>query len=244
MNENFLVLLGLGNTARAEGKSLVEQIDAVLPQTQCTQCDFDGCMPYAEAIAKGEAEINQCPPGGQVGVDALAELLGREVLPFNETHGETKPKRIAIVDEKACIGCTLCIQVCPVDAFVGSSKVMTQVIAEECTGCDLCLPVCPVDCIDMIESKSITEIPQSDYSQFNEALYKRQVQERAIRDNSRNRFEFHKVRIERNKRERDELLKSKMIALKEKMAKDKSQKEKINAAMQRVNNSKAKNEIK
>lgn len=244
MNENFLVLLGLGNTARAEGKSLVEQIDAVLPQTQCTQCDFDGCMPYAEAIAKGEAEINQCPPGGQVGVDALAELLGREVLPFNETHGETKPKRIAIVDEKACIGCTLCIQACPVDAFVGSSKVMTQVIAEECTGCDLCLPVCPVDCIDMIESKSITEIPQSDYSQFNEALYKRQVQERAIRDNSRNRFEFHKVRIERNKRERDELLKSKMISLKEKMAKDQSQKEKINAAMQRVNNSKAKNEIK
>jgi len=244
MNENFLVLLGLGNTAKAEGKSLVEQIDAVLPQTQCTQCDFDGCMPYAEAIAKGEAEINQCPPGGQVGVDALAELLGREVLPLNETHGETKPKRIAIVDEKACIGCTLCIQACPVDAFVGSSKVMTQVIAEECTGCDLCLPVCPVDCIDMIESKSITEISQSDYSQFNEALYKRQVQERAIRDNSRNRFEFHKVRIERNKRERNELLKSRMIALKEKMAKDKSQKEKINAAMQRVNNSKAKNEIK
>ena len=130
------------------------------------------------------------------------------------------------------------------DAFLGSSKVMTQVIAEECTGCDLCLPVCPVDCIDMIESKSITEIPQSDSSQFNKALYKRQVQERAIRDNSRNRFEFHKVRIERNKRERDELLKSKMIALKEKMAKDKSQKEKINAAMQRVNNSKEKNEIK
>ena len=159
MNENYLILLGLGNDAKAEGKSLAEQIDAVLPQTQCTQCDFDGCKPYSEAIVSGEAEINQCPPGGQDGVDALAELLGRQSLPLNETHGETKPRRVAIVDEKACIGCTLCIKACPVDAFVGSSKVMTQVIAKECTGCDLCLPVCPVDCIDMIESLSLQKIP-------------------------------------------------------------------------------------
>jgi len=244
MNENFLVLLGLGNTAKAEGKSLVGQIDAILPQTQCTQCDFDSCKPYAEAIATGEAEINQCPPGGQDGVDALAELLGREALPLNEAHGETKPRRIAVVDEKVCIGCTLCIQACPVDAFVGSSKVMTQVIAEECTGCDLCLPVCPVDCIDMVESKPIEEIVQSDNSQRIEALNKRQVQERAIRDNSRSRFEFHLSRIERNKRERDDLLKSKMITLKEKMAKDKALKEKINAALERVKKSKEKNETK
>ena len=101
MNENFLVLLGLGNTAKAEGKSLVGQIDAVLPQTQCTQCDFDGCKPYAEAIAAGEAEINQCPPGGQDGINALAELLGRETLPLNKAHGETKPRRINIDRQEA-----------------------------------------------------------------------------------------------------------------------------------------------
>ena len=241
MNENFLVLLGLGNTAKAEGKSLVGQIDAVLPQTQCTQCDFDGCKPYAEAIAAGEAEINQCPPGGQDGINALAELLGHKALPLNEAHGETKPRRIAVDDEKVCIGCTLCIKVCPVDAFVGSSKIMTQVIAEECTGYDLCLPVCPVDCIDMVESKSIEERAST---KQNESLNNRQVQERAIRDNWRSRFEFHQLRIERNKQERDELLKSKMIALKEKMAKDKSQKEKIDAAISRVNASKVDNEAK
>jgi electron transport complex protein RnfB len=241
MNENFLVLLGLGSTAKAEGKSLIGQIDAVLPQTQCTQCDFDGCRPYAEAIVSGEAEINQCPPGGQNGVNALAEILGREALPLNEAHGETKPRRVAVVDEKVCIGCTLCIQACPVDAFVGSSKVMTQVIAKECTGCDLCLPVCPVDCIDMVEPELIDK---SDNAQQKEAIKDKQERERAIRDNWRNRFEFHQSRIERNKRERDELLKSKMIALKEKMAKDKAQKEKINAAMQRIKNAKEKNETK
>ena len=241
MNENFLVLLGLGSTAKAEGKSLIGQIDAVLPQTQCTQCDFDGCRPYAEAIVSGEAEINQCPPGGQNGVNALAEILGREALPLNEAHGETKPRRVALVDEKVCIGCTLCIQACPVDAFVGSSKVMTQVIAKECTGCDLCLPVCPVDCIDMVEPELIDK---SDNTQQKEAINDKQERERAIRDNWRNRFEFHQSRIERNKRERDELLKSKMIALKEKMAKDKAQKEKINAAMQRIKNAKEKNETK
>ena len=241
MNENFLVLLGLGSTAKAEGKSLIGQIDAVLPQTQCTQCDFDGCRPYAEAIVSGEAEINQCPPGGQNGVNALAEILGREALPLNEAHGETKPRRVALVDEKVCIGCTLCIQACPVDAFVGSSKVMTQVIAKECTGCDLCLPVCPVDCINMVEPELIDK---SDNTQQKEAINDKQERERAIRDNWRNRFEFHQSRLERNKRERDELLKSKMIALKEKMAKDKAQKEKINAAMQRIKNAKEKNETK
>jgi len=154
---SFLALLlglGLGYAAiryQVKGNPLVEQINAILPQTQCGQCEFPGCRPYAEAIASGEAEINQCPPGGQEGVDALAELLNVETLSLNQEHGETKPKRVAVVDEKVCIGCTLCIQACPVDAFVGSSKVMTTVIAEECTGCDLCLPVCPVDCIDMVE---------------------------------------------------------------------------------------------
>ncbi len=132
---------------KVEGNPLVDQIDAILPQTQCGQCDYPGCRPYAEAIASGKAPINQCPPGGQEGVDALAELLDVETLTLNQEHGETKPDHVVYVDEQVCIGCTLCIQACPVDAFVGASKVMTTVIARECTGCDLCIPVCPVDCI-------------------------------------------------------------------------------------------------
>ena len=119
MNENYLILLGLGNDAKSEGKSLAEQIDAVLPQTQCTQCDFDGCKPYSEAIVSGEAEINQCPPGGQDGVDALAELLGRQTLKLNECHAEIKTMIITIVAEKACMIYTLCIKACPLHAFVG-----------------------------------------------------------------------------------------------------------------------------
>ena len=165
----LLLGLGLGYAAiryQVKDNPLVEQINAILPQTQCGQCDFPGCRPYAEAIASGEAEINQCPPGGQEGVDALAELLNVETLSLNQEHGETKPKRVAVVDEKVCIGCTLCIQACPVDAFVGSSKVMTTVIAEECTGCDLCLPVCPVDCIDMIEIKSTIRTYVPDISEL------------------------------------------------------------------------------
>lgn len=133
------------------GNPLVNQIDNILPQTQCGQCDFVGCRPYAQAIAKGEAQINQCPPGGQEGVDALAELLGVETLPLNKEFGENKTDHVVYVDEQVCIGCTLCIQACPVDAFVGSSKVMTSVIEDECTGCDLCIPVCPVDCIHVKE---------------------------------------------------------------------------------------------
>lgn len=138
---------------KVKGDPLVDQIDAILPQTQCGQCNFPGCRPYAEALAKGEAQINQCPPGGQEGIDALADLLDLEVLVLNLEHGETKPDHVVYVDEKLCIGCTLCIQACPVDAFVGASKVMTSVIAKECTGCDLCIPVCPVDCIYVRELK-------------------------------------------------------------------------------------------
>ena len=132
---------------KVDGNPLADQIDALLPQTQCGQCGFAGCRPYAEAIAKREAQINQCPPGGQDGVDALAELLGVETLLLNEEFGENTTDHVVYVDEQVCIGCTLCIQACPVDAFVGASKVMTTVIEDECTGCDLCIPVCPVDCI-------------------------------------------------------------------------------------------------
>ena len=154
----FALLLGLilGFSAKkfkVKGNPLVEQINSILPQTQCGQCTYAGCKPYAEAIAKGEAKINQCPPGGQEGVDALAELLNLDTLPLNEEHGETKPKHVVEIDEELCIGCTLCIQACPVDAILGASKVMTTVIASECTGCDLCIPVCPVDCIYLIDLK-------------------------------------------------------------------------------------------
>ena len=143
----------LGYTAirfRVEGDPVANQINAILPQTQCGQCGFAGCRPYAEAIAAGEAEINQCPPGGEAGIRALADLLGRDVIPLNEVHGEHKDKMVAVIDEQICIGCTLCIQACPVDAILGASKQMHTVIEAECTGCELCVAPCPVDCIDMV----------------------------------------------------------------------------------------------
>ena len=154
--------LGLGWAARrfhVDSDPVVDRIDAILPQTQCGQCNYPGCRPYAEAIAAGEAEINQCPPGGEAGIRALAELLGVEPLPLNPEHGQEQPRRVAVIDEAACIGCTLCIQACPVDAIVGASKQMHTVIEDECTGCDLCLPPCPVDCIEMvIEAPSLEEL--------------------------------------------------------------------------------------
>lgn len=130
--------------------SLVDRINALLPQTQCTQCGFSGCRPYAEAIAEQRAEINQCPPGGVRGITALAQLLDRSVIPLNPLHGDEKPRRLAQIDEGHCIGCTLCIQACPVDAIIGAPKQMHIVISDYCTGCDLCVTPCPVDCIEMI----------------------------------------------------------------------------------------------
>jgi electron transport complex protein RnfB len=147
--------LGLGWAAirfRVKSDPLVERIDALLPQTQCGQCNFPGCRPYAEAISRDQADINQCPPGGEAGIRALADLLGREPKPLNPDNGEEKPKTVVLIDESRCIGCTLCIQACPVDAIVGAAKLMHTVIRSECTGCDLCLPPCPVDCIDIIEA--------------------------------------------------------------------------------------------
>ncbi|MEN3373692.1 electron transport complex subunit RsxB [Dechloromonas sp. ZS-1] len=130
---------------KVEGDPLVEKIEAILPQTQCGQCGYPGCKPYAEAIANGD-EINKCPPGGMEGVQRLADLLGREVKPLD---AEEKPKAVAIIDENTCIGCTLCIQACPVDAIVGAAKQMHTIISQQCTGCELCLPPCPVECISM-----------------------------------------------------------------------------------------------
>jgi Na+-translocating ferredoxin:NAD+ oxidoreductase subunit B len=132
------------------GPTLADSIDALLPQTQCTKCGYEGCRPYAEAIAEGAAEINQCPPGGATGIAQLARLLGRPALRLNPENGIEQPLRVAIIDEALCIGCTLCIPACPVDAIVGAPKRMHSVIASRCTGCDLCLPPCPMDCIRMI----------------------------------------------------------------------------------------------
>ena len=129
---------------------LASQIDALLPQTQCTRCGYPACRPYAEAIANAEADINQCPPGGQAGVDALARLLGRESKRLDPHFGMENPPAVVVIDEEVCIGCTKCIQACPVDAIVGAAKRMHTIIAAECTGCELCIPACPVDCITLL----------------------------------------------------------------------------------------------
>ncbi|WP_111641254.1 electron transport complex subunit RsxB [Marinimicrobium alkaliphilum] len=139
---------------RIEGDPVVEQIDELLPQTQCGQCGYPGCRPYAQAIANGDA-INKCPPGGQSTINALADLLDVEAPTLDEEHGEESAvKTVAYIREDECIGCTKCIQACPVDAILGAAKQMHTVIAEECTGCDLCVEPCPVDCIDMIPVES------------------------------------------------------------------------------------------
>jgi electron transport complex protein RnfB len=145
----FGLLLGYSAIRfKVEGDPVVDQIDALLPQTQCGQCTYPGCRPYAEAIASGEADINQCPPGGETTIIALAGLLDVEVKELNAENGiEKETKTVVFIDEQTCIGCTLCIQACPVDAILGAAKQMHTIIEAECTGCDLCIPPCPVDCI-------------------------------------------------------------------------------------------------
>ncbi len=142
-----LALAGQRFTDRPD--TMVEQIDALLPQQQCLQCGYPGCRPYAEAIAKGEADINQCPPGGDSCIRDLAQLLQRTAAPLNEQFGVYKPAQLALIDEHRCIGCTLCIDHCPVDAIIGAPQAMHTVLTEACTGCELCLPPCPVDCISL-----------------------------------------------------------------------------------------------
>ncbi|MBE0619817.1 MAG: electron transport complex subunit RsxB [Burkholderiales bacterium] len=167
------------------GDALAEAIDALLPQTQCTKCGYSGCLPYARAIAAGTADINQCPPGGAAGISKLAALLGREPKPLNPANGIERPRAVALIDETRCIGCTLCIQACPVDAIVGAPKLMHTVIAELCTGCDLCLPPCPVDCIDMVP----LEQEQAQWIQ-------------TMADAARARFQFRSLRLAREQTER------------------------------------------
>ncbi len=150
----FGLLLGYASVRfHVEGDPIVDQIDALLPQTQCGQCGYPGCRPYAEAIAAGEADINRCAPGGETTVIALADLLGRDPVPLADAEAAAKPKAVARIIEEECIGCTLCLQACPVDAILGAAKQMHTVIEEECTGCELCVPPCPVECIVMVPVK-------------------------------------------------------------------------------------------
>ncbi len=170
--------------------NLIERIDAILPQTQCQQCGFKGCKPYATAIAEGRANINQCPPGGEEGIYQLAELLDIKPKPLNTAHGIPKPKAIAFIDENACIGCTFCIQACPVDAIVGAAKQMHTVIAAECTGCELCISPCPMDCISMIPVHQTHSLDQ-------------QAKKEAA-NHARARYQFRLQRLEREKQAQTE----------------------------------------
>jgi electron transport complex protein RnfB len=166
-------------------------IDALLPQTQCTRCGYQGCRPYAEAIARGAAEINQCPPGGAAVIAALAALLQRDPLPLNPANGAEGPPLVAQIDEAACIGCAKCLPPCPVDAIVGARKQMHTVVLELCTGCELCLAPCPVDCIAMVARGSLFGAPPAPGAPVN-----------------RQRFLAHGERLTRRARERDALLAS------------------------------------
>ena len=214
-----LIVLGaaLGLAAvksRNKSKSLVEQIDAILPQTQCEKCGYPGCKPYATAIANGEADINQCPPGGAAGIRQLAKLLGREAKPLSVAHGVEKPRTLAIIDENLCIGCTLCIQACPVDAIIGASKQMHTVMPDLCTGCDLCVAPCPVDCIAMIPVAESMAATDWSYPVFWARRAGMTPTARAARD----RHAFHLLRAERDLQERAARMAAKTAAGLEKAA--------------------------
>ena len=163
-------------------RDIALRIDALLPQTQCTKCGYTGCAPYADAIASGVADINQCPPGGEEVVRKLASLLGRDMKPLNPANGEYRAPQFALIDEDLCIGCVKCIQACPVDAIVGASKRMHTVIASWCTGCELCIPPCPVDCISLV---AVAALPDADLSRTRhlsrQARLVREVDERAAK---------------------------------------------------------------
>ena len=178
--------------------SIVDQIDAILPQTQCQQCGYTGCKPYAQAISQQLADINQCPPGGQQGIQALSKLLGIAEKPLNSKFGEEKPRTVAVIIEKDCIGCTKCLPPCPVDAIIGASKQMHTVISEQCTGCELCVSPCPVDCIVMfpIDENNTLSVWNKDKA-----------------DSARQRFMNKRQREEHLKFEKMERLKKQKLAL-------------------------------
>lgn len=179
-------------------KSLADQIEDLLPQTQCTKCSYPACRPYAEAIANGSANYNQCPPGGVEGVAKLAHLLGKPVIPINPVNGIERPRPVAVIDEALCIGCTLCIQACPVDAILGAAKQMHTILPSLCTGCDLCVAPCPVDCIAMID---VTP---------GKTGWDAWSQQQA--DAARARHDFRTLRLQREREENDARLAAKAAA--------------------------------
>jgi len=168
--------------------TLADALDAALPQTQCTRCGYPDCRRYAEAIADGEAAINQCPPGGAEGIARLARLTGRPALALNPLNGSEGPRRLAVIDEAWCIGCTLCLKACPVDSIVGGPKSMHTVIDPLCTGCELCIPVCPVDCISLVDASA----GRTGWDAWSPAQA----------DEARERFDFHRERLARDEQER------------------------------------------
>ncbi len=183
--------------------SLADQIDQILPQTQCTKCGYPACRPYAEAIAAGDASYNQCPPGGAEGIQRLASLLNQPVIPLNPLNGIERERPVAKIDEDWCIGCTLCIQACPVDAIAGAAKLMHTVIPELCTGCDLCVAPCPVDCISMV---SVTPAATG-WAAWSPAQA----------EDARQRYQSRQLRLVREQQENDQRLalkaQAKLIAL-------------------------------
>lgn len=199
----------------------VDDIDGWLPQTQCTRCGYPRCLAYAMAIRDGRADIDQCPPGGPETIRGLARLLGTVEKPLNPEFGSKEPRVLAVIDESRCIGCTLCIQVCPVDAIVGGPKRMHTVISQDCTGCELCLPPCPVDCIDTVPDGIGEGDPGGWWPDYSPA------QTRRAREQTR-------ARIERlRRRDRDRSLKKKHLALKRAGARAQMRKE-IEAAVARA----------
>jgi electron transport complex protein RnfB len=171
--------------------TLADRLDALLPQTQCTRCGYPACKPYADAIAAGEADINQCPPGGAAGIVKLAKVMDVSPKPLNPANGVEQPLALAVIDESLCIGCTLCIQACPVDAIVGAAKLMHSVLPDWCTGCELCIAPCPVDCISMVPAQPAREWSEADAA------------------SARRRYYAHQDRVAQDKRERERKLAAK-----------------------------------
>jgi len=182
-------------------KTLADQIEDQLPQTQCTKCGYAACRPYAEAIARGEADINRCPPGGIEGVERLSKVTGRPVIPINPANGLERPRPVAFIDESLCIGCTLCIQACPVDAILGAAKQMHTILPSLCTGCDLCVAPCPVDCIAMIPRTDDLASEPTGWAAWSQAQA----------DAARARHDFRTERLLREKEENDARLAAKAV---------------------------------
>ena len=200
--------------------SLAQRIDALLPQTQCTRCGYPDCRSYADAIAAGEVPLNQCPPGGAEGIRLLAALLGRPELPLDPEFGDEGPRRVVFIEEATCIGCTLCIQACPVDAIVGAPRRMHAVIEADCTGCELCLPVCPMDCIALED----TGVGATGWAAWSTAQA----------DAARARYAARSTRLARDAREEDERLGAAHRAAPEQAAADDPKRAAIAAALARA----------